>query len=317
MKDSTKKTKKLQHTSNFKLAQMNPCVAGIDIGATSVFICIGFANGHQEIREYATFTKDLMNMRTWLQKNNIRSVAMESTGVYWIPIYDILAQGKIEVTLVNAYYLKTVPGRKTDVKDCQWIQQLHAYGLLRGSFRPDDEGVKLRGYVRQRSRLFELASQQVQLMHKSLVQMNLRLHHVISDITGATGMKIIRAIVSGERNPAILAKHRNIRCKKDEKEITKALEGNYREEYLLALKHALEAYDFFHERILECEEAVEELLKDWKTEAAEEEKKSESKPNSTPIEKLNKNGRGIQKKTEYNRSPIILRQKVHYRWFWE
>jgi transposase len=112
--------------------------------------------------------------------------------------------------------------------------------------------------------------------------------------------------VSGEKNPAILAKHRNIRCKKDEKEITKALEGNYREEYLLALKHALEAYDFFHERILECEEAVEELLKDWKTEAAEEEKKSESKPNSTPIEKLNKNGRGIQKKTEYNRSPYYF-----------
>ena len=153
-------------------------------------------------------------MLTWLKKCGVKSVAMESTGVYWIPVYDILAQGGLEVLLVNAYYLKTVPGRKTDVKDCQWIQQLHAYGLLRGSFRPDDECVILRGYVRQRTRLFELASQQVQLMHKALVQMNLQINHVLSDITGSTGMNIIRAIVRGERDSLKLAKYRDYRCKR-------------------------------------------------------------------------------------------------------
>jgi transposase len=298
MAKDTKKHPKTQPASNFKLAPMNPAVAGIDIGASSVFICIGFTDGHQEVREYLTFTEDLKSMLTWIQQNGIQSVAMESTGVYWIPIYDILAQAGIDVVLANAYYLKTVPGRKTDVKDCQWIQQLHAYGLLRGSFRPDDEGVMLRGYVRQRSRLFELASQQVQLMHKALVQMNLQLNHVVSDITGATGMKIIRAIVSGERSPAALAEYRDTRCKKNEKEIAKALDGNYRQEHLLALKHALAAYDFFHQQAMECEEAIEQMLAKW-------EKQVESTPvqNPTPPERSSKNGKGIQKKTKYNLSP--------------
>lgn len=299
MKNTTKKAEKTQHLSNFRLAPMNPCVAGIDIGASSVFICIGFADGHQEIREYLTFTEDLKNMLTWIQKNGIQSVAMESTGVYWIPVYDILAQAGIDVILANAYYLKTVPGRKTDVKDCQWIQQLHSYGLLRGSFRPDDEGVILRGYVRQRSRLFELASQQVQLMHKALVQMNLQLNHVISDITGATGMTIIRAIISGERNPIILARYRHVQCKKDEKEIAKALDGNYREEHLLALKHALAAHDFFHQQVLECEKAIEQIMN------KREEKAKENMPvqNTMPIKHSTTIGRGIRKKTKYNLSP--------------
>jgi transposase len=298
MTQNIKKSLKAPAASNFQLAPMNPCVAGIDIGARSVFICVGFADGHQEIREYLTFTKDLRNMLTWIQQSGIHSVAMESTGVYWIPVYDILAQAGIDVTLANAYYLKTVPGRKTDVKDCQWIQQLHAYGLLRGSFRPDDQGVKLRGYVRQRSRLFELASQQVQLMHKALVQMNLQLNHVVSDITGATGIQIIRAIVSGERIPAVLAKHRNVRCKKDEKEIAKALDGNYRDEQLLALKHALEAYDFFHQQVLECEEAIEQMLNAWQF--TEE---NGSIQESELTKHASKNGQGIQRKSAHNRSP--------------
>ena len=300
MSMNSKKYPKTQPTSTFKLASLNPCVAGIDIGAKSVFICIGFADGHQEIREYLTFTEDLKNMRAWIQQNGIQSVAMESTGVYWIPVYDILAQAGIDVTLVNAYYLKTVPGRKTDVKDCQWIQQLHAYGLLRGSFRPDDEGVMFRGYVRQRSRLFELAAQQVQLMHKALVQMNLQLNQVVSDITGMTGMNIIRAIVSGERNPAVLAKYRNIRCKKDESEIAKALDGNYRQEHLLALKHAVEAHDFFHRQALECEGSIEQILKRW--EGAQLEKDG-CVQNFGTTEDSTKGGRKLHKKASYNRSP--------------
>ena len=172
---------------------------------------------------------------------------------------------------------------------------------LRGSFRPDDEGVMLRGYVRQRSRLFELASQQVQLMHKALVQMNLQLNHVVSDITGVTGMNIIQAIISGKQSPSILAKYRDYRCKKEEKEIAKALDGNYRQEHLLALKHALAAYDFFHQQALECEEAIEQILK--KREEAQSKKNTPAPKSSPPEHLLSKNGRGIQKKTKYNLSP--------------
>lgn len=317
MAKNSKHISRAQPSSNFRLSPMNPCVAGIDIGASSVFTCIGFADGRQEVREYLTFTADLKNMLSWIQQNGIRSVAMESTGVYWIPVYDILAQAGIDVILANAYYLKTVPGRKTDVKDCQWIQQLHAYGLLKGSFRPDDQGVKLRGYVRQRSRLFELAAQQVQLMHKALIQMNLQLNHIVSDITGATGMKIIRAIVSGEQNPKKLAKHRHIRCKKDEEEIAKALDGNYREELLLALKHAIAAYDFFHKQAVECEEAIESMLNAWK-DKMQAERAAQAQHSTTPTSQneeeasvrehqpkkpARKNGQGIQKKSAYNRSP--------------
>ena len=305
MSKDTKKNPKAQPASDFRLTPMNPCVAGIDIGAESIFVCIGFTDGHQEVREYPTFTEDLENMLLWLQQNGIQSVAMESTGVYWIPVYDVLAQGGIKVTLANAYHLKTVPGRKTDVKDCQWIQQLHAYGLLRGSFRPDDEEVMLRGYVRQRSRLFELASQQAQLMHKALVQMNLQLNHVVSDITGSTGMKIIRAIVSGKRSPSTLARLRDYRCRKDEIEIAKALDGNYRQEHLLALKHALEAFDFFHLQSLECEKAIEQILKKWEEERA----KTGEPQDGTGPKHVGKNGRGLQKKTECNRSPYGFEAK--------
>lgn len=258
---STKNKKK--SSVNFRLSPLNACVAGIDIGAASIFTCAGFSNGSQEVREHLTFTEDLREMAKWLKECGIKSVAMESTGVYWIPVYDILSQAGFEVVLVNAYYLKTVPGKKTDVKDCQWIQQLHAYGLLHGSFRPDDEGVELRGYVRQRSRLIELAAQQVSLMHKGLIQMNLQLNHVLSDITGVTGMEIIRTIIQGERDPQVLAKCRNSRCKKSKEEIAKALDGNYREEHLLAIKQALESYDLFHKQITECNGAIEKILQRW------------------------------------------------------
>ena len=262
MKKSTIQTIK-KSSSNFQLSPLNPCVAGIDIGAASIFVCAGFSDGRQEVQEYLTFTENLKQMVKWLKKCGIKSVAMESTGVYWIPVYDILSQNGFDVVLVNAYYLKTVPGKKTDVKDCQWIQQLHAYGLLHGSFRPDNDGVEFRGYVRQRNRLVELASQQVSLMHKALTQMNVQLNHVISDITGATGMDIIRAIVQGERDPKILAKYRNSRCRRSEEEIGKALDGNYREEHLLAIKQALESYDLFHKQVKECEMAIERMLKKW------------------------------------------------------
>ena len=240
-------------------------------------------------------------MVTWFKENSINSVAMESTGVYWIPIYDILAESGFEVLLVNAHHLKSVPGRKTDVKDCQWIQRLHSYGLLRGSFRPNNHCVTLRSYVRQRSKLFELASIQGQLMHKALTQMNLQLNLVISDITGATGMQIIRAIIAGDRNPLVLAEMKDYRCKKDKETIAKALEGNYRPELIFALEQSLQAYDFFHSQIVTCEEKIEKILQAWSV--VIKGSQVEKNINGDKKDTLGKNGKGLQKKTTYNKSP--------------
>jgi len=262
MNKYTKKTKISAKTKNL-LKQVNPTAAGIDIGAHSIFVCVGKHDGSTEVREIPTFTADLLAMVDWLRHCGTTSVAMESTGVYWIPPFDILEQAGFDVILVNAYYLKTVPGRKTDVKDCQWIQQLHSYGLLRGSFRPDSECLTLRGYVRQRSKLVELASSQINLMHKALAQMNIQLHQVVSHITGITGMNIIRAIVAGERDPIVLSQYRNYKCRASENKIAKALEGNFRPELVLALQQAVEAYDFFYVQMTVCEQFVEKNLENY------------------------------------------------------
>jgi transposase len=287
---------------------INPNVAGLDIGASSVFACAGLGNGMQKLKEFPTFTADLKSMVNWLKQCGICSIAMESTGVYWIPVYDILAESGFEVLLVNAHHLKAVPGRKTDVKDCQWIQQLHSYGLLRGSFRPDDECVAFRTYVRQRSRLFESAATQVQLIHKALTQMNLQLNLVISDITGATGMKIIRAIVAGQRNPVQLAELRHYKCKKEKEEIAKALEGNFRPELIFALQQALEGYDFFHTQIVTCEKEIEKILLKWSRtkdlSSAVEQPKGLS--DDKKEQKTGKGKQGLQKKSAYNRSPYYF-----------
>jgi len=241
------------------LNYVNPFACGIDVGANSVFVCAPVKNG-LEIREYSTFTADLKEMVEWLKSCKIKSCAMESTGVYWIPVFDIIEEGGIEAILVNAHHVKTVPGRKTDVKDCQWLQQLHSYGLLRGSFRPKKEILPLRAYVRQRSRLFEKAAREVLLMQKALTQMNVRLKMVISDITGLTGMKMIKAMIDGERNPKILVSLRNHHCQKNEEEIAKGLDGTYQEEHIFALRQSYEAYQFFHMQILECEKNIKKEL---------------------------------------------------------
>lgn len=241
------------------LKNINYSVCGIDVGANSVFVCAQVGE-ELEIREYSTFTADLKAMIEWLKSCKVTSCAMESTGVYWIPIFDVIEASGIEVILVNAYHVKTVPGRKTDVKDCQWLYQLHSYGLLRGSFRPTKEILPLRAYVRQRSRLFEKGAQEVLLMQKALTQMNVRLTMVVSDITGLTGMKIIRAIIDGERDQHKLASLRDHRCQKDVMEIAKGLEGTYQEEHVFALKQSYEAYQFFHAQVLECERNIEREL---------------------------------------------------------
>jgi len=185
---------------------------------------------------------------------------MESTGVYWIPVFEILESDGFEVILVNARDVKQVPGRKTDYNDAQWLQKLHQFGLLRGSFRPAEHIASLRAYMRHRERLIEYAAAHIQHMQKALMQMNLQLHHVVSDITGVTGMKIIRAIIRGERDAALLAAHRDIRCKESETTITAALTGNYRDEHIFGLKQAVELYDYYQKLIDECDEEIEKSM---------------------------------------------------------
>jgi transposase len=199
-----------------QLEQLNLHAAGIDIGSSEHWVCVPPGQAEPNVRRFGCFTPDLEAMAAWLITIGITTVAMESTGVYWIAIFQILESKGIEVKLVNAHHLKTVPGRKSDVLDCQWLQKLHTYGLLAGSFRPDDQVCVLRSYVRQRESLIRNAAQHVQRMQKALIQMNLHLHKVISDITGLTGMAIIRAIVAGESDPAQLAALRNHRIHSSE-----------------------------------------------------------------------------------------------------
>ena len=239
-----------------KFNQINPDVAGIDIGSASHYVCVPEGRSDKLVRVYGCFTTDLHDLADWLFECKIKSVAMESTGVYWIPLYEILDARGFEVILVNARDVKNVPGRKTDVKDCQWLQQLHSYGLLKASFRPEDHICTLRGFMRQRDNLVKGAGIHVQRMQKALTQMNVQLHKVISDVTGQTGVKIIEAILAGERNPTVLAKLRGTRIKNDEATIAKALVGNYREEHLFSLEQEFDLYKIYLEKISQCDERI-------------------------------------------------------------
>ena len=214
------------------LPPLNLNAAAIDIGATSHFVAVPPGRDTVSVRECATFTADLHHVADWLAQGGVDTVVMESTGVFWIPVFELLEQRGFAVFLVDARKVKNVSGRKSDVLDCQWLQQLHTYGLLSGAFRPADEIVVLRSYLRQRAMLIRGAATHIQHMQKALQQMNLLLHHVVADITGLTGMTIIRAILAGERDPHILAQHRDPRCKNSPEVIAKSLVGNYREEHL-------------------------------------------------------------------------------------
>ena len=242
-----------------------PNTAGIDIGSKSHFVAVPADRDLNPVKEFRTFTADLHNMVNWLKECNIKTVVMESTGVYWIPAFELLESNGFEVKLVNARHVKNVSAHKTDVADCQWLQQLGTFGLLKGAFRPADEILPLRAYLRQRDMLIKQAAAHVQHMQKALTQMNLHLHNVISDITGLTGMAIIRSIVVGITDPKILAKHRNERCRNSEEVIEASLVGNYRPEHLFSLKQALELYDFYTKKIWECERKIEEEIKKFKT----------------------------------------------------
>lgn len=241
------------------LAQVQPDAAALDIGAAEIYACVPADRDKQPVRVFATFTRDLYALADWFTACGIRTVAMESTGVYWIPVYEILEERGFEVYLVNARHLKNVPGKKSDVLDCQWLQQLHTYGLLQRSFRPVDQIVALRTLVRHRQTLIRYRSAHLQHIQKALLQMNVQLTQVVSDITGETGMRIIRAIVAGERNPQVLARMRDAKCKHSEAEIAAALQGNYRFEHLFVLQQALEQYDFYDRQIRECDAQLEAL----------------------------------------------------------
>ncbi|MDO5703563.1 MAG: IS110 family transposase [Paracoccus sp. (in: a-proteobacteria)] len=239
------------------LKLVNPKAAAIDIGSTMHMAAVNPEASDTPVRPFGTFTQDLHDMADWLKACGVTSIAMESTGVYWIPAFEILEARGFEVVLVNARYAKNVLNRKTDVSDAGWLRQLHSYGLLRGSFRPDAEIATLRAYTRQRERLIEYAAAHIQHMQKALMEMNLQLHHVVSDITGATGMRIIRAIVAGERDPEILAGFRNVRCHASAEVIKAALVGNDRDEHVFALTQSLELYDFYHAKIEDCDRKLE------------------------------------------------------------
>ncbi len=255
-----KKTKKARRIRSH-LKQVNLFAAGIDIGSRSHFVAVPEELDEEPVREFAGFTGDLHQLADWLVEIGIQTVAMESTGVYWIPVYEILETRGLEVLLVDARHVKNVPGRKTDVLDCQWLQQLHTYGLLRGAFRPQEEMVVLRSYLRQREGMIASASDCIRHMQKALRQMNLLLDNVVSDITGVTGLAIIRAIVAGERDAKQLALLRDKRCRSDERTIAGSLEGHYRQEHLFALAQAVECYDFYQQQVKACEGAIERHMR--------------------------------------------------------
>lgn len=242
--------------------------AGIDIGATELFAAVSpdsalVAVGGATVRCFGTFTANLHELAAWLTQHGIKTVAMESTGVYWIPVFQILEEKGFDVCLVNARHIKNVPGRKTDVADCQWIQQLHSMGLLNASFRPAQNVCALRSILRHREGLVQMAARQIQLMQKALDQMNVQLHHVLSDITGTSGLAILDAIVDGERDTARLAALRDWRVKSSAETMAKALEGDYRAEHLFTLEQSLKLYRFLEKQISECHQKVLLQLTDW------------------------------------------------------
>jgi transposase len=239
---------------------VNTRAAGIDIGSRIQVAAVPPELSDDPVRTFQSFTADIERMADWLISMGITTVAMESTGVYWIPVYEILEERGLAVVLANARDCKTVPGRKSDVNDAQWLQRLHACGLLRASFRPSRDIAALRAYMRIRDRHLEYAAAHMQHMQKALTLMNLQLHHVLSDISGVTGLRIIRAIVSGEQDPDVLAAMRDVRCRESLETIRAALVGNYQPEHIFALSQALQLFDAYQERTADCDRQLERAL---------------------------------------------------------
>lgn len=249
---------------------LHPDAAGIDVGASELYVAVSAERDPHPVRCFPTFTRDLHALADWLQLCGIRSVAMESTSVYWIPIYQILEARGLEVFLVNAQHVKNVPGRKTDVSDCQWLQYLHSVGLLRASFRPPGEICAIRSLWRHRSSLIQMAAEHVMHLQKALDQMNLQIHRVLNDIAGVSGLKILDAILAGQRDPLFLARLCHGGVKSSQDTIAKSLEGDYRPEHLFALRQSLKAYRYYQQLVVEVDGEIAAHLGELKTAATAE-----------------------------------------------
>ena len=255
-----KSTKQSKASRSLRVIRTN--VAGIDLGSREHWVCCPGEEARPNVKTFGTTTPELARLSNWLEEEGIESVAMESTSVYWIPLYELLEARGMEVVLVNARQLSHVPGRKTDMLDCQWLQLLHSCGLLRGSFRPHESVCKLRALHRERANMVQESTRAVQGMQKALDQMNIQVHRAVSDLTGKTGLSIVRAIVEGERNPSQLAAFRDKRCKKSEEQIAEYLTGNWREEHLFNLKMALRLYEEIQGILSEYDQEILRLLND-------------------------------------------------------
>jgi transposase len=260
-KKSSKKAKSQRSRERNLLAKVHLNAAGIDVGANEHWVAVPEDRDPYPVRRFGVFTSELIVLCNWLKQCQIETVAMESTGVYWIALFQVLERNGFEVRLVNASHVKNVPGRKTDVVDCQWLQQLHTFGLLRGSFRPEAAMCVARSYLRLRDTLTKDSNSLVQRMQKALTEMNVQIHRVISDITGLTGMSILRAIIAGERDCVKLAQLKHPQIKSSTEVLAKALEGDYCQEHLFALQTALELYDSLQLKILGCDKRIEEAFK--------------------------------------------------------
>ena len=243
------------------LPTLHPHAAGIDLGAREIYVAVPPGTCARPVRSFPTFTEDLHALRDWLRECGVTTVAMESTGVYWIPLFQILEAAGIEVCLVNARHCKNLPGRKTDVQDCQWLQHLHAVGLLRGSFRPADQVCAVRTVLRHRDALVRGAGRCVSHLHKALTQMNVQLHHVITDLTGVTGLAILEAILAGERDPQKLAALKDHRIKASRDTLAKSLRGDWRPEHLFTLRQTYALWRQHQSLIADCDTQIEQLLR--------------------------------------------------------
>jgi transposase len=281
------------------LPVINPHAAGIDVGATQMFVSVPIDSCAESIGVFGTFTDDLLALAAWLKECDVHTVALESTGVYWIPLFQILEEQGLDVILVNTNYPKKP--KKSDLEDCQWLQYLHAVGLLSGSFRPAQQVCAIRSILRHRNTLVKESSAHILRMQKSLTQMNLLLHNVISDLVGVTGLAIIDAILTGERDPYVLASLRHGTLKATPDEIAKSLKGDWRVEHLFTLKQSREAFAFCHTQMTECDAVIAAMLLDFD---------SRIDPDANPISK-SKDGSSTARKNQHNLPGSDIRSEMN------
>jgi len=284
---------------------LEPNAAGIDVGAREMFVAVPAERDENPVRVFTTFTEDLHRLADWLVQCGITTAVMESTGVYWIPLFEILEQRGIRPCLVNARHMKNVPGRRTDWHECQWLQFLHSVGLLRAAFRPEQQICAVRSVLRHRNELLQAASQHVLHMHKALTQMNLQIHPVISDITGVTGLAIVDAILAGQRDAAELAQLRDPRMKVNTETIRKSLEGNWRSEHLFTLGQSRDLYRIYQQQVVKCDLEIEEMLQQFEPRTNPAEKPL------PPDRKQNRDGRKKRKKNGHPHPEFDLRTETY------